>query len=155
MLDYYFLTQVVTQPTRENNILDLILVSDPDLVRYCEVGEKLGGSDHNIIRFNVCSTQIDDNPTLIPDYRKANFNLARELLPSTAWEYIDSSHYVNRIVDMCTVFRDKLLKVQRTTVPMKPRRINGVVDSPWMTMVIKRAINTKRRNYNLMRGTDT
>ncbi len=28
-----FLTQVVTQPKRENNILDLVLVSDPDLVR--------------------------------------------------------------------------------------------------------------------------
>ncbi len=39
-------------------------------------------------------------------------------------------------------------------VPMQPRRINGAVDPPWMTMVIKTAINTKKRNYNLMRGTN-
>ncbi len=35
-----FLIQVVTQPTRENNLLDLVLVSDPDLFRDCEDGEK-------------------------------------------------------------------------------------------------------------------
>ncbi len=32
-----FLTQTVTQPTRENNILDLVFASDPDLIRYCKV----------------------------------------------------------------------------------------------------------------------
>ncbi len=36
-----FLTQIVTQPTRENNILDLVFASDPDLIRVCKVGEKL------------------------------------------------------------------------------------------------------------------
>ncbi len=38
MVEDSFLTQVVTQPTRENNILEPVLVSDPDLVRNCEVG---------------------------------------------------------------------------------------------------------------------
>ncbi len=77
MVEDSFLTQVVTQPTRENNILDLVPVSDRDLVRDCEVGEKLVGSDHN----NVCvQHKLDNNPTLIPDYRNANFSLACELL---------------------------------------------------------------------------
>ncbi len=40
MIEDAFLTQIVTQPTRENNILDLVLVIDPDLIRNCEVGEK-------------------------------------------------------------------------------------------------------------------
>ncbi len=84
MVEDSFLTQVVTQPIRENNILDLLLVIDPDLIRDCEVAEKLSGSDHNIIRLNVCVQHyFADNPTLIPDYRKANFNLACELLPPT------------------------------------------------------------------------
>ncbi len=33
MLEDVFLTQIFTQPTRENNLLDLILVSDSDLAR--------------------------------------------------------------------------------------------------------------------------
>ncbi len=31
MAEDAFLTQIVTQPTRENNILDLVFASDPDL----------------------------------------------------------------------------------------------------------------------------
>ncbi len=38
MLEDTFLTQIVTQPTRENNLLDLVLVSDTDLTRECQVG---------------------------------------------------------------------------------------------------------------------
>ncbi len=107
MVEDSFLTQVVTQPTTGSNIVDLVLVSDPDLVRNCEVGDRLGGSDHNIIRFNVCvQHKLDNNPALTPDYRKANFNLARELLPPAAWEYIDSNLNVNTVEDMWTVFRD-------------------------------------------------
>ncbi len=125
-----FLTQVVTQPARENNILDLVLVRDPGLDRNCEVGEKQGGFDYIIIRFNLCvQHKLNNNPTLIPDYRKTNFNLAREMLPPIEWEYIDSNLHVNTIEDMWTVFRE-LLEVQRTTVPMKPRRVNGAVDPP-------------------------
>ncbi len=40
MTEDAFLTQTVTQPTRENNILDLVFTSDPDLVRDLKVGEK-------------------------------------------------------------------------------------------------------------------
>ncbi len=86
MVEDSFLTLVVTQPRRKNNIMTLILVSDLDIVRDCEVGEKLGGSDHHIIRFNVCvQHRLDDNPSLIPDYRKTNFSLARDLVPPTEW----------------------------------------------------------------------
>ncbi len=110
MADDSFPTQVITQPTRENNILDLALVIDPNLGRDCEVGERLGDSDHNIIRFNICvQHKLDDKPTLIPDYRKVNFNLTHELLPPAAWEYIDINLNVNTIEYMWTVFRDKPL----------------------------------------------
>ncbi len=51
---YSFLTEVVTQQTTENNILDLGFVSDPDLFPDCKAEENLNGCDYNIIRFNVC-----------------------------------------------------------------------------------------------------
>ncbi len=40
MVQDSFLTQIVNQPTREHNILNLVLVTDPDLIHNCEVGEK-------------------------------------------------------------------------------------------------------------------
>ncbi len=144
MVEDSFLTQGITQPTRGNNILDLVLVSDHDLIRDCEVGEKLSGCHHHIIHFNVSvQHKLIENPTLIPDYRKTNFNLARELLPPAAWDNINGDIDVSTIEDTWTVFRDKLLEVERTTVPMKFRRVYGAVNQPWMTMEIKRAINAK------------
>ncbi len=55
MIDDVFPTQIVNQPTRQNNILDLVLVTDPDLMRNCEVCEKkkLSGREHHLSRFNV------------------------------------------------------------------------------------------------------
>ena len=44
----YFLTQMVLQPTRENNITDLVLTNNIDLVVDVEPI-----SDHNIITFRV------------------------------------------------------------------------------------------------------
>ncbi len=66
MVEDSFLTQVETQPTRENHLLDLVLVSDPDLIRDCKVGEKNNGCDHHLIRFNVSvQHKLVENPTLI------------------------------------------------------------------------------------------
>ncbi len=45
MAEDAFLIQTATQPTRENNILDLVSASDPDLIRDLNVGEKLDGCD--------------------------------------------------------------------------------------------------------------
>ncbi len=52
MVEDAFLTHTV-KPTKENNILDVVLVTDPDLIRNCEVGEKLSGCENHLIRFNV------------------------------------------------------------------------------------------------------
>ncbi len=40
MAEDAFLTQILNQPIRENNILDLALVTDPDLIRSFKFGEK-------------------------------------------------------------------------------------------------------------------
>jgi hypothetical protein len=44
-----FLTQLVTEPTREHNILDLVLSTSSDSMKNLSVGEKF--SDHNMITF--------------------------------------------------------------------------------------------------------
>ncbi len=139
-----FLTQVVTQPTRENNLLESVLVSDPDLIRNCEVGEKINGCDHHLIRFNVnVSHKLKENPSVISDYKKANFNLARELLPSATWDQLNLTD--NTIDNVWNDFKDKLLGVEKATVPTKPRRVNGAVDPSWMTREINRAVNLKKK----------
>ena len=70
-----FLKQLVNQPTRDNNILDLILTNKENLVCDLEIGGRLGNSDHEEIRFNFKreSGIKNENKIMMPDFRKANF----------------------------------------------------------------------------------
>jgi len=52
-MDENFLTQHVLQPTREENILDLVISTEEDMIEDVQVGERFGSSDHQIIRFNT------------------------------------------------------------------------------------------------------
>ncbi len=134
-------------PTK-NYILDLVFASDLNLTCDCKVGKKPGGCDHHLIRFNIKTEYIfTDNKTKISDCRRANFNCACQLLPSAAWNRLNLTDADSAWTD----FKNKLLEVKRARVFMKTRKVNGTLNSPWMTADIKRAINRKKRNHNLMK----
>ncbi len=83
MAEDSFLSQLVTQPTRGNNMLDLVLTTDTDLISDCEVGEILSGCDHHMIGFRSRTKhQLTEIKSKVPDNRNANFDFARELLLS-------------------------------------------------------------------------
>jgi hypothetical protein len=48
-----FMSQLVDEPTRGSNYLDLVLTSDEDLVQEVTVGEHFATSDHNVVKFNI------------------------------------------------------------------------------------------------------
>lgn len=87
-----FLTQVITQPTKESNILDLALfiVSDSDFIGCSELGGKLSAFDHHLIRFSVSiGYKLIDDAATIPDYKRTDFNLTREQIPLSPLEQLD------------------------------------------------------------------
>ena len=49
----YFFHQLVLQPTREQNILDLVFITAPEQVKDLEICQPVGGSDHCSIEFNL------------------------------------------------------------------------------------------------------
>ncbi len=78
MLEDTFMTQIISQPTREKNILDLVFVTNPNFVREEKVCEILSGCDHHLIRFSIRTEhELIENVSKIPDYRKVIFSLAR------------------------------------------------------------------------------
>ena len=48
-----FLTQHVLEPTRGENVLDIVLSSQKELVDNVKIFEPLGNSDHNQIHFDI------------------------------------------------------------------------------------------------------
>ncbi len=99
-------------------------MSDTDLTGECQIGEKLEGYDHHFIRFKIRTDhERTDNASKIPDYRRANFNLACSLLTQTNWEYTNLTPVEGAWND----FKNKLLEVEGTSVPMKTRRTNNAI----------------------------
>ena len=53
LIQYNFLTQHVLEPTRRENVLDLVLSSQNELVDNVKIHEPLGNGDHNQIHFDI------------------------------------------------------------------------------------------------------
>ena len=81
-----FLTQMVTVPTRENNILDLILSTENDLVRNISVESHMSNCDHNPIIGEIHTyTSLNSSSQKVYNYKKADFDKIREQLAKTKW----------------------------------------------------------------------
>ncbi len=133
-------------------MLDLVIVSDPDLARECQVDKKLSGCDHQLICLTIRTGQeLVENKSRIPDYMRANFSFARELLSHTTWEPVNSIP----IDGAWNTFKCKLLEVERTSVPMKTRRTNSTMSPLWITPQVRQAINLKKRRYNFLKRNNT
>ena len=62
----YFLHQLVLQPTRKQNILDLVLTTSPELTEELEIHQPIGASDH-------CSTELKLKPKYLKPKRSGRF----------------------------------------------------------------------------------
>ena len=75
-----FLTQFVDQPTREGNILDLVLTSNEDLIDNLYVGEPF--SDHKLVTFQLSNIPYVPRQTQrqVYSYKKADWTHLKSLL---------------------------------------------------------------------------
>ena len=159
VLDDYFMSQLCLVPTRESNILDLIITNQPELVTLTEIcsPSDLGmSSDHNIIQFHFsygCNT-IHPNNRLIYDYRRANFDGLRERLTDMdLCSLLTNNGSDCSIDDDWSTWKNTVMSAMNEFIPAK------CVDSrrtpPWITRNILHQIRKKvtARKRFLSRGT--
>ena len=134
LLGDYFLSQIVTSPTRDKNILDLVLTNVPDLVQLGSIlqPEQAGlFTDHSVVTFSVKASV--KRPRLpkrsVYDYRRGDFEGLRCALQSLNLSNIlQDDGNVN--LDW-TRWKDTYLAAVADFVPLKNiRRKNG---PPWLT----------------------
>ena len=85
ILDDYFMSQLCLIPTRESNILDLLITNQPEQISILDICNptKLGmRTDHKVIRFTLskASNTIKSNKRLAYDYKRGNFDDLRKRL---------------------------------------------------------------------------
>ena len=142
--------QIVNTPTREKNILDLILTTDNDMIHNCEVGEKLGTSDHHIIRFSINTTyETQENFIEVPDYRKANFDNFRKEMKRVNWyKLMDEPSAENALAN----FKDIFQKLEKENIPRKKKRQDFIQKPLWMEKKLEIAITKKRKAYKRLKS---
>ena len=117
-----FLTQVVLQPTRENNILDLVLTNNIDLVADVEVGEPI--SEHNIIsiRVNVNPYRNQSSKKGFYHFDKADWSDFNELFNNIPW---DCAFISNDINDVWNSWVDLYNTAVDQCIPKKNKKKNS------------------------------
>ena len=136
--------QIVTFPTRAQNILDLCFVSHPDK-------PVSGLSDHDavLITFQTCTPKIKQNSRIVYLYKLADWDKIREELSNLTDTYFDLNQIYIQSVDEIELFSKNFQQILDDHVPTK--QISSRSHLPWMTATLKRLIRKKQRVYNCAR----
>ncbi|KAF2353385.1 hypothetical protein FHG87_015859 [Trinorchestia longiramus] len=120
------LQQYVNEPTRGNNIRDLVMTTTDLSINGLEVTDKIG--DHQMIDFLL---EIQDSNTRtqhkqVLDYKRANFELMKEELGSYNYKVLMS----NKNTEECyMMLKDKIATVTEHHIRIK--RIRPTNNPPW------------------------
>lgn len=142
-VDDNFLTQMVTEPTRGANILDLILCSEADLVSNVSIGEPLDTSDHNMVR---CHLKLPTNPRhqvarQVPNLRLADYAKFRRELGGVVVDDFETTE------EVWSSFKTKFMAIQATCIPNRSSARVARNKPPWFTRELGAAINNRKRAY--------
>ena len=134
------MTQHVKEPTRNNNILDLVLTTNPDMVENVEVIEPFGNSDHCIVTFDLkLKTNTKEWKENYFDYRNGDYEGMRNFLTNTDWSEIQSND--TSVEYAWTSFRKTIEDAVTQFVPQKTRKPKSRKPLYW-----NREIHIARKN---------
>ena len=138
----YFLYQLISEPTRDGNILDLVLATAPELILGVQVCERLGNSDHDSVEFKIKLkfSKAKLGARMVYDYGKANWIGLKEDFERVPWDCI---YLTSDIDDIWGSWKTLFFKTVEQNIPFKFLRKRG--GTPWITPDSKKLIQKKRR----------
>ena len=131
------LQQLVREPTREDNTLDLYLTNCPQLIPRTEVIPGL--SDHNIpyCEFIINTTKKKQAQYEVPVNAKANWTSLKEVnLSSTMVESKDTA----TTEELWNIFKTTLQDAAKEHIPHKT---TPKISQPWVTAEIRKLIHKR------------
>ncbi|KAF2346276.1 Endonuclease/exonuclease/phosphatase, partial [Trinorchestia longiramus] len=143
------LPQHVNEPTRRNNILDLVMTTANLSINGLEVTDKIG--DHQMIDFSL---EVQDPNTRtqhkqVLDYKQANLELMKEELGSYNYEVLMN----NKNEECYMILKDKIATATDHNIPKK--RIRPNKNPPWFSQEIKLLINARQHSFRRLKRYQT
>jgi hypothetical protein len=125
------LTQIVDEPTRGNNILDLAFVSYPSFVEDCHIDEPFGMSDHKSVLLSVRFPVSRQNTLTrkIYLYSQGDYESLSNELRDINWE----NKFNKKSVNNCwMLFKNTYNDLVDTFVPSKTIKPGKRHGQPWI-----------------------
>lgn len=127
-MERYFLDQMITEPTREENYLDLMFSSDKSLIHESNVDivtNKI--TDHNLIMFHTriikkqprVSNQFNDKLNFFD--KNIDWNRVRFEINNISWEIKLKEHH-----DPLSLFYDEIKKIIHENIPLKRVKVMNI-----------------------------
>ena len=140
--------QMIDFPTHsKGGILDLVLTNRPENIISVDCLGNLGNSDHSIIETVIrFSSKIQDNDTLVCDWKNCKQEELKEYFEKVEWQNILAGKSVKEQWD---VFKTVINTGLDKYVPMKKLR-DGKKCS-WMTKKVRNLLNRKQRCFRLVK----
>ena len=153
IMDEFNLKQVVQEPTRQNNILDLVFTTHPDLIEGTYVVP--GMSDHSAV---ICDINFKTKPPINPPrsvylYKHADMEGLQEQLRNSYLSFQASQPPTKSIEENWTHFKNILFDTIKEHIPQKT--LNKKKSTPWFNSHIRRLIRQKQRRYNAARHSNS
>lgn len=142
--DFNF-TQLVSQPTRDTNILDLILTTEPHTIG--PVVQLDGFSDHNLLQFsiNIPLKFPGVQRKVIRDYSKANYDQMNAELDVFLHDTFLPSFTKRSVQENWNSFKNIMALLIDKYVPLIT--ISNDKSNPWFNKSLRSLRNKKKRLY--------
>lgn len=150
-LDFSF-AQLVDIPTRDQNILDLVLTSAPETVGV--IGCIDGFSDHRLLELTIeiPSTTRHAKPKNILNYKKADFRAINKGLKSFSEAFLKTFSH-RSVSENWIAYKEKLTELTHAHIPRTRLRVN--VSKPWFHRSLLTLKNKKKRLFKIAKRTGT
>jgi hypothetical protein len=142
-----FLLQLVDEPTRGNNYLDLVLSSEENMVQNLSVGEQFETSDHQVIRFDLVCRKNENKTTVKKyDYFRADYDEVRKHMQALQQE-TSSNYFTNNISevnDRWINIKNNCLRIRNKYIGPKRKAKNK---SKWATNKVRKCRRQKKKAW--------
>ena len=144
-LDEFSLTQMVKNPTRDGNILDLFLTSNSSLVNHVRVVPGISDHDAVLVDSNITFGRVQQHRREIPLWKKADWESIRSHI-DTAWNDLPENTKDGTAESLWSWFRETIEDSIRKFVP---HRQAGKKDHhPWMSHGLKKLIKKSKKLFS-------
>lgn len=143
------LEQLIVEPTRENNILDLLLVTDSNIINNTEIEE--GYSDHKAIVFEFYwePPQVDAELIEFKNFNKIDTDASKAFLTNIDW---NNTLNILDCKKASSLLNKYITDTQNSTVPTIKGVSNHISKPKWLNnQEVKDAIWQKHKAYRKLK----